>query len=114
MKLEDCKRFAGMYESPPARGRGLKLSDSGGDCRVAIVAPRAGAWIETQSWACLTGPRKVAPRAGAWIETGAGACRMTGMRVAPRAGAWIETVTRRSARPWLASPPARGRGLKLY
>ena len=32
--------------------------------------------------------------------------------VAPRAGAWIETRSAALSQPWLASPPARGRGLK--
>ena len=35
-------------------------------------------------------------------------------RVAPPAGAWIETAICSSVRPNLASPPLRGRGLKLY
>ena len=33
-------------QSPPARGRGLKLNDAG-ICIEIHVAPRAGAWIET-------------------------------------------------------------------
>ncbi|QDD94218.1 Hypothetical protein HVIM_04235 [Roseomonas mucosa] len=37
--------------------------------RCGLVAPRAGAWIETPAGA-WTGPWPgVAPRAGAWIET---------------------------------------------
>ncbi len=35
----------------------------------------------------------VAPRAGAWIETGQAAEGDNEQRVAPRAGAWIETCT---------------------
>ena len=34
-----------------------------------IVAPRAGAWIETCSIALRSSSYVVAPRAGAWIET---------------------------------------------
>jgi len=38
--------------------------------RVRIVAPLAGAWIETQARNCLSDTVKnVAPLAGAWIET---------------------------------------------
>ena len=34
-----------------------------------LVAPRAGAWIETTSTSVKVGNDAVAPRAGAWIET---------------------------------------------
>ena len=34
-----------------------------------MVAPRAGAWIETSRGDQVAGQPKVAPRAGAWIET---------------------------------------------
>ena len=34
-----------------------------------IVAPRAGAWIETTKCRLSIRPASVAPRAGAWIET---------------------------------------------
>ena len=34
-----------------------------------VVAPRAGAWIETQALRFGRVPNDVAPRAGAWIET---------------------------------------------
>ena len=61
-------------------------------CAEVVVAPRAGARIET------LGPRS----AGA------------GGRVAPRAGARIETARRCAAGfGSRTSPPARGRGLKL-
>ena len=55
--------YIGSLPSPLVRGRSKRLS-------TGLVAPRAGAWIETG------GPpvdphreRLVAPRAGAWIET---------------------------------------------
>ncbi len=79
------------------------------------VAPRAGAWIETQistgglSLRPLSPPARgrglkhcfldplprymsVAPRAGAWIETGYNIVNLLPLVVAPRAGAWIETT----------------------
>ena len=78
-----------------------------------MVAPRAGAWIETMGSMFGTRrtashpvrvrglkllytyqPRKlkyVAPRAGAWIETPVVANTSGSPVVAPRAGAWIET-----------------------
>ncbi len=34
-----------------------------------MVAPRAGAWIETKAERWLSYINGVAPRAGAWIET---------------------------------------------
>ena len=35
-----------------------------------LVAPRVGAWIETEIWIGLSMDPRVAPRVGAWIETG--------------------------------------------
>ena len=55
--------------SPPARGRGLKLSAYSKLEVSASVAPRAGAWIETLHHFANTFLAYVAPRAGAWIET---------------------------------------------
>ena len=58
-----------------------------------MVAPRAGAWIETRAIR-RTLPLLLVARAGAWIET-LGANHGFGLyRVAPRAGAWIETEHR--------------------
>ena len=55
----------------------------------------------------------VAPRAGAWIETSVPARGAVADHVAPRAGAWIETSTRTSPQSAArASPPVRGRGSK--
>lgn len=77
--------------SLPVRERGLKLEQAKTYRIKTIVAPCAGAWIETVIFTNV-GPRNpVAPCVGAWIET-----RWTGMGtiilwVAPRVGAWIET-----------------------
>ncbi len=102
------------------------------------VAPRAGAWIETQKYLLpVPGSLLVAPRAGAWIETlrtttdgtdwtspparGRGLkpyltlARLLKIDVAPRAGAWIETVSQVNGQvKSQLSPPARGRGLKRH
>ena len=59
-------------ESHPVRVRGLKLSVSEVCLYLHWVAPRAGAWIETESSGCETKSGNVAPRAGAWIETAHG------------------------------------------
>jgi len=56
-----------------------------------LVAPRAGAWIETQQTIDKIGLHVVAPRAGAWIETIFLNHVRLHLLVAPRAGAWIET-----------------------
>ncbi len=55
----------------------------------------------------------VAPHAGAWIETRRGGLACDVADVAPHEGAWIETSSQdsRTRRGW--SPPTRGRGLKL-
>jgi hypothetical protein len=76
-----------------------------------MVAPCAGAWIETSSWNGLTRSRRVAPCAGRGSKPRSAGCgpRATG---SPRAGAWIETSRgAREPRP-LSRPLARGRGLK--
>ena len=55
--------------SRPAWARGLKHKNCAALFRVEPVAPRVGAWIETEK-KCGQKPRnKVAPRVGAWIET---------------------------------------------
>ena len=58
---------------------------------MTVVAPRAGAWIETGWYSQHSVENKVAPRAGAWIETVKTMFGGGGGGVAPRAGAWIET-----------------------
>ena len=55
----------------------------------------------------------VAPRAGAWIETSGKATPKAVAKVAPRAGAWIETGNHAVPNATEASHPARVRGLKL-
>ena len=48
----------------------------------------------------------VAPRVGAWIETNGGQSHLKGFTVAPRVGAWIETRTSwASLRAWPRRAP---------
>ena len=54
----------------------------------------------------------VAPRAGAWIETKKHHKKNTSDRVAPRAGAWIETISSLKKLNARKSHPVRVRGLK--
>ena len=85
-----CRK--GGWQSPPARGRGLKPSSLVILTLRLQVAPRAGAWIETRpSWVWFSAA-SVAPRAGAWIETVNTPNIDHRPYVAPRAGAWIETT----------------------
>ena len=59
-----------------------------------IVAPLAGAWIETCYRTFCYTENLVAPLAGAWIETRDGECFNSKRPfVAPLAGAWIETLS---------------------
>src|SRR5437899_2913746 len=54
----------------PARGRGLKLGRGRVLIRKALYRPRTGAWIETWSRRrSATRPARYRPRTGAWIET---------------------------------------------
>ncbi len=55
--------------SRPVRARGLKLFMLFVMIYRWVVAPRAGAWIETFHCSGVIGSALVAPRAGAWIET---------------------------------------------
>ena len=54
------------------RARGLKHSGIEGTLGFKIVAPHAGAWIETIPDTVECGDIPVAPHAGAWIETDSG------------------------------------------
>ncbi len=100
--------------SHPVRVRGLKHIQ-GIRFRVRfLVAPRAGAWIETFAVIGPAGPVIVAPRAGAWIETDRHSRPRWLHKVAPRAGAWIETGINASSYSGTLSHPVRVRGLKPY
>ena len=62
--------------------------------RDLLVAPLAGAWIETLRKCKVILFRRVAPLAGAWIETVLMLKKSMFSSVAPLAGAWIETQAR--------------------
>ena len=80
----------------------------------SIVAPHAGAWIETLQHRSISVVTSVAPHAGAWIETRQLVVQSIDRHVAPHAGAWIETSTPRRSRRSIVSPLTRGRGLKPF
>ena len=77
--------------SPPSRGRGLKLFLLIYILVHGLVAPFAGAWIETVRIPLTAQPLGVAPFAGAWIETLETHLFHPSYGVALFAGAWIET-----------------------
>ena len=55
--------------SLPVRECGLKRGRKAQQAGRAIVTPRAGVWIETDSGRADAATRRVTPRAGVWIET---------------------------------------------
>ena len=77
-----------------------------------MVAPHAGARIETVQGALPNGTGYVAPHAGARIETMRPSWIAVVVYVAPHAGARIETSEVRSVRRFRRSPLTQGRGLK--
>ena len=100
-------------KSPLVQGRGLKQRQGMIPGVRLVVAPRAGAWIETRRTCQSPTATSVAPRAGAWIETGVHDGPRCPILVAPRAGAWIETTGTPPTVPGTAvSPLVQGRGLK--
>ncbi len=80
---------------------------------VFVVAPHAGAWIETMIFIVFLAYQPVAPHAGAWIETCFVYIEWPKIIVAPHAGAWIETKPGSGSPVSRMSRPTRARGLKL-
>ena len=84
------QRMLRLFASPPVRGRGLKQGMTGaGEWSVPSPPVRGRGLKQSQPKDPLC--RLVAPRAGAWIETGNTGRGPERQGVAPRAGAWIET-----------------------
>ena len=92
--------------------RGLKLGSSYYLLAFILVAPRVGAWIETNPQERAYNRGAVAPRVGAWIETVLSMSAWQYKPVAPRVGAWIETGVRLAAASVIWSHPVWVRGLK--
>src|SRR5882724_2891527 len=101
----------GPSQSPPARGRGLKRREVAFAADVAASPPARGRGLKP-GWSAVRRIAVVAPRAGAWIET-----RMPG---SPRPSSGSPPARGRGLKPARhhreprlpTSPPARGRGLK--
>ena len=79
-----------------------------------VVAPLAGAWIETRLGSTLHGPSgRRPPRGGVDRNTCTSVIVIVIGPVAPLAGAWIETHRQGSSSSLGSkSPPSRGRGSK--
>src|SRR5690554_2112795 len=78
-----------------------------------VVAPHAGAWIETFCYSFSIVTKIVAPHAGAWIETSTLGIVKPSKLVAPHAGAWIETYDSSVYWNMNRSRLTQARGLKL-
>ena len=76
------------------------------------VAPRAGAWIETNFIQNITNIIMSPPVRGRGLKHQYRDSIAANSGVAPRAGAWIETLHLEIFLPHISSPPVRGRGLK--
>jgi len=81
-----------------------------------IILCKSWRFSEIASETCITKGFEVltvAPRAGAWIETNTAYTMVAVVGVAPRAGAWIETAgTQPLGVNLCGSHPVRVRGLK--
>ncbi len=104
LKLALAGGWPGLAMSRLMQARGLKLLCLVILAAYSIVAPHAGAWIETGGWGERTALGPVAPHAGAWIETAGDAPSPGPDVVAPHAGAWIETVP---VVGWIAAAASR-------
>ena len=77
------------------------------------VAPRVGAWIETQQCGCNdTACFRGAPRVGAWVDTQPHAPPYYQRMSPPAWGRGLKRASVRATTSRAESPPAWGRGLK--
>ena len=74
-----------------------------------LVAPLAGAWIESPKLPQYQFTTEVAPLAGAWIESHLVEFGTMERIVAPLAGAWIESSRGSGRRAACSSRAPRGR-----
>ena len=94
MKQFRFNYFVDSILSLPVRERGLKLGLMGIDVKARKSLPVRERGLKQDARHYRPGSRAVAPRAGAWIETERIAdAEAAKAAVAPRAGAWIETIS---------------------
>ena len=77
-----------------------------------VVAPPAGAWIETFSDGRSYVKSPSPPLRGRGLKQDVTQSFLSAYLVAPPAGAWIETLKEEKHVYYNSSPPLRGRGLK--
>ena len=105
---------SGFVTSHPTRVRGLKLPEKYTRTGRKLVAPHAGAWIETGTLAAQIERAEVAPHAGAWIETCPPLKREDMMKLShPTRVRGLKPRMKASAESSAGSHPTRVRGLKL-
>ena len=101
-------------ESRPARARGLKHLLSRlqhGNC---LVAPRAGAWIETRRWyVCRLPHARSRPARARGLKPLVDDKRASAHSSRPARARGLKPRARSAAAAIIASRPARARGLKL-
>ena len=90
----------------------MKLSRRWRDGMPGLVAPHAGAWIETFPKALYLNNPPSPPMRGRGLKLSVNMDLYNRPFVAPHAGAWIETQYDMTFGHEVASPPMRGRGLK--
>ncbi len=98
--------------SPPVRGRGSKHKLVGINGHGSLVAPRAGARIETATMRSGLCTAMVAPRAGARIETLHACNVVNGQQSPPVRGRGSKLFAVGPSQHSGLSPPVRGRGSK--
>ena len=112
---EWCKRLREDYpEIAPRVGAWIESEHLGHGQHRANIAPRVGAWIERYRVTTHSAFRSIAPRVGAWIESAVYQRASPRVWIAPRVGAWIER--RSGSMVWMAreSLPVWERGLKDF
>ena len=107
-----CVCRASWCRSRPTRARGLKHPTDTTRAPLSRSRPTRARGLKPAQWHISSGSVLVAPHAGAWIETPCSPWTTAGSPVAPHAGAWIETCCAASGSTLCASRPTRARGLK--
>ena len=79
-----------------------------------LVAPHAGAWIETFVLSAWVVSESSPLTQGRGLKQDLRQIAFCDTQVAPHAGAWIETLIWLEPLPLLLSPLTQGRGLKLF
>ena len=113
MKQKNVVAELSEGESLPTRERGLKLRYHFAEIKPPLVAPHAGAWIETPLTVCTSVKCLVAPHAGAWIETQEVQIGAIDVKSLPTRERGLKRIDLCTALFIDGSLPTRERGLKL-